>query len=41
MTTMAVLLYNIDENLNKHYERELYRIVVILSFFQLFHLSHM
>jgi hypothetical protein len=41
MATMVVLVYNIGENLNMHYEREVciwYRTVVILSFFKLFHM---
>ena len=41
MMTRAVLVYNIDENLNMHNEREVcirYRTAAILSFFQL--LSH-
>lgn len=41
VTTSVVLVYNIDENLNMHYEREVcvwYRTVAILSFFHLFHM---
>jgi len=40
-TTRVVLVYNIDENLNMHFEKEVciwYRTVVILSFFKLFHM---
>jgi len=39
--TRVVLVYNIDENLNMHYEREVCvwcRTVAILSFFHLFHM---